>query len=159
MFCDEVLDILEPLAANELTPEGRVAAHLASCRNCQAALDDARRIERLLASREVPTAPPQFVSRTTARLRRERWRSEQFLDAGFNVVVAGMVLVVVGAVWLLMNRSGLAAVSSDAVELFGTGLAALGRRVAPSLPLYAGATAVLAATLGIWWWAERDTTF
>jgi hypothetical protein len=30
------------------------------------------------------------------------------------------------------------------------------RRVAPSVPLYAGATALLLATLAIWWWAERD---
>jgi hypothetical protein len=32
------------------------------------------------------------------------------------------------------------------------------RRVAPSLPLYAGAAALLVSALGLWWWAERDVT-
>jgi collagenase-like PrtC family protease len=59
---------------------------------------------------------------------------------------------------MLLNRSGLVAVSNDAVDLFGTGLVAFARRVSPSLPLYAGATALLATALGIWWWAERDVT-
>jgi hypothetical protein len=31
-------------------------------------------------------------------------------------------------------------------------------RIAPELPLYAAAAALLAATVGIWWWAERDLT-
>jgi len=57
---------------------------------------------------------------------------------------------------MLLNRSGLNAVSSDAVDLFGSGFVAFVRRVAPSLPLYAGAAALLASALGLWWWAERD---
>ena len=58
---------------------------------------------------------------------------------------------------MLLNRSGLATVSSDAVDMFEHGSSwRSSRRVAPSLPLYAGATALLAAPLGIWWWAERD---
>jgi hypothetical protein len=32
------------------------------------------------------------------------------------------------------------------------------RRVVPSLPLCAGAAALLATALGLWWWAERDIT-
>ena len=57
-----------------------------------------------------------------------------------------------------MSQTGLAAVSSDAVDLFGAGFATVARRVAPSVPLYAGATALLAMALGIWWWAERDAS-
>ena len=57
---------------------------------------------------------------------------------------------------MLLHRSGLSAVSGDAVDLFGTGVASLVRRVAPSVPLYAAATAVLATALVLWWWAERD---
>ena len=57
---------------------------------------------------------------------------------------------------MLLDRSGLAAVSNDAVDLFGRGLVAFAQRIAPSLPLYAGAAALLATALGIWWWAERD---
>jgi len=155
MFCDEALDAIEPIAAGDITPEGRVAAHLASCPNCAAALEDARRVERLLASRERPRPPAQFVPRMMTRLRRERWRSEQFVDAGFNVAIGIVVIGVIGLVWLLMHRSGLTGVSTDAVDLFGAGLVTLGRRVAPSVPLYAGATALVASALLIWWWAER----
>jgi hypothetical protein len=90
-------------------------------------------------------------------VRRARWRNDQFLDVGFNVAIGLVLLVVLVGVWLLLNRSGLAAVSNDAVDLLGTGLVTFARRVAPSLPLYAGAAAVLATALGIWWWAERDS--
>ena len=92
-------------------------------------------------------------------MRRARWRSEQFLDVGFNVAIAAVVLAVIVGVWMLLNRSGLVAVSNDVVDLFGSGLVAFARRVAPSLPLYAGATALLATALGIWWWAERDASY
>ena len=156
MFCDEALDSIEAIAADELMPDGRVAAHLASCPNCAAALVSARSLERMLERRAVPAAPSQFTSRTMARVRRARWRSDQFLDLGFNVAIGLVVLIVFGGIWMLLNRSGLAAVSTDAVDLFGTGLVTVARRIAPSLPLYAGAAAVLATALGIWWWAERD---
>ena len=158
MFCDEALDAIEPIAAGDLTPDGRIADHLATCPNCAAALDSARRLERMLQARPVPRPTPQFTSRTVARIRRVRWRTEQFLDVGFNVAIAAIVLAIVGGVWMLLNRSGLTAVSSDAVDLFGSGMIALVRRVAPSVPLYAGATAVLASALALWWWAERDVT-
>jgi len=156
MFCDEVLDAIEPIAAGELTPDGRIAEHLTSCPNCASALDGARHLERALRARAVPAAPPQFTSRTLARLRRAKYRSDQFLDVGFNVAIVALVVAVVGGVWMLLNRSGLNAVSSDAVDLFGSGFVAFVRRVAPSLPLYAGAAALLASALGLWWWAERD---
>lgn len=159
MFCDEALDAVEAIAAGDLTPEGRVAAHLATCPNCAAALVSARALEQLLARRPVPAAPPQFTSRTLARVRRARWRSEQFLDLGFNVAIGAIVIAVVAGIWMLVHRSGLAAVGNDAVDLFGRGLVTFARRVTPSLPLYAGATALLVTALGIWWWAERDATF
>jgi predicted anti-sigma-YlaC factor YlaD len=158
MFCDEALDAVEAIAAGDVTPDGRVAEHLASCPNCAAALVSARALEGMLRVRPVPKPPVQFTTRTLARVRGVRWRSEQFLDVGFNVAMAAVVLAVVGGIWMLLNRSGLVAVSSDAVDLFGTSLVAFARRVSPSLPLYAAATALLATALVIWWWAERDAT-
>jgi predicted anti-sigma-YlaC factor YlaD len=158
MFCDEVLDAIEPIAAGDLTPDGRIADHLATCPNCAAALDSARALERMLQQRQMLKAPPQFTTRTLGRVRRARWRSDQFLDAGFNVVVAAIVIAVLAGVWMIFNRTGLAAVSADVVNLFGTGLVTFAQRVGPSIPLYAGATALLATALGIWWWAERDAT-
>ncbi len=158
MFCDEVLDAIEPIAAGDLTPDGRIADHLATCPNCAAALESARALERMLQQRQTLKAPAQFTTRTLGRVRRARWRSDQFLDAGFNVVVAAIVIAVLAGVWMIFNRTGLAAVSADVVNLFGTGLVTFAQRVGPSIPLYAGATALLATALGIWWWAERDAT-
>jgi len=156
MFCDEALDAVEAIAAGDLTADGRVAAHLASCPNCALALEGARQLERSLRLRAVPAPPAQFTSRTITRVRRAQWRSDQFLDVGFNVAIALVVVAVVAGVWMLLNRTGLAVVSNDAVNLFGTGFATFARRIVPSLPRYAGAAALLATALGIWWWAERD---
>jgi hypothetical protein len=155
MFCDETLDAVEAIAADELTPEGRIAQHLASCRQCAAALESARRIETLLRRRPVPKPPQQFTIRTMARIRRARWRSDQFLDAGFNVAVALVVLGVIATVWLLVDRSGLTAVSSDLLNLSKSGAVTLARRVAPSMALYAAAAALVLTALTVWWWAER----
>lgn len=158
MFCDEALDAVEAIAAGELTPEGRVAQHLASCRNCAAALAAARELERMLRARVAPRPPQQFTLRTMARVRRAKWRSEQVVDAGFNIAITLVIVGIAGGVWLLMNRSGLGSVSTDAVGLFGSGFVTLARRVVPALPLYAGATALVLTVLGVWWWAERDAT-
>src|ERR671931_2323346 len=125
MFCDEALDVVEAVAGGDLAPPGRIADHLATCPNCAAALDSARRLERLLQSRPAPRPPANFTARTLTRIRRARWRGDQFLDLGFNVALASIVAAIVGGIWMLLNRSGLGAVSSDVVGLFGTGLVAL----------------------------------
>jgi anti-sigma factor RsiW len=156
MFCDEALDSVEAIAGGELVPDGRIAAHLASCPNCAAALDSARALEGLLQRRPAPAAPAQFTARTLARVRRARWRNEQFLDVGFNVAIAAIVVAVAVVLWMVLNRSGLTAVSNEAINLLGSGVVSVARRVAPSVPLYAGATALLATALAIWWWAERE---
>src|SRR5919197_6711269 len=156
MFCDETLEAVGSVAAGEVTPEGRVAEHLATCPNCAAALDSARRLDRLLQARAAPRPPAHFTPRTLTRIRRARWRSEQFLDVGFNIAIVAIVVAIVAGIWMLLNRSGLGAVSRDAVGLFGTSAVALARRAAPSVPLYAAATAVVLTALAVWWWAERE---
>ncbi|HMB82388.1 MAG TPA: hypothetical protein VKI43_20065 [Vicinamibacterales bacterium] len=156
MFCDEALDAVEAIAAGDVLPDGRVASHLETCPNCALALQRARALEASLQRRAAPPAPAQFTARTLARIRRARWRSDQFLDLGFNVAIGAVVLAVGGGVWMLLHRTGLAGVSGDAVNVFGSGFVSLARRVAPSVPLYAGAAALLVSALGIWWWAERD---
>jgi anti-sigma factor RsiW len=157
MFCDEVLEAVEPIAAGELTPSRRITDHLASCRGCAGALAAARRVDALLRGRPAPVPPANFSSRVMSGLRRARWRTEQMLDWGFNLaLVAAGVLVVVG-LWVVMRRSGLAMVSTDAIELLGPGMILFARRITPALPLYGGATALLGTALGVWWWAERDS--
>lgn len=156
MFCDEALDAVEAIAAGDVTPDSRVASHLATCPNCAVALGRARQVEASLRQRESPRAPAQFTARTLARIRRARWRTDQFLDVGFNLAIAAVVLALVGGVWMLLHRAGLAAVSGDAAAILANGAVSFARRVAPSVPLYAGAAALLGSALGIWWWAERD---
>ncbi len=158
MFCDEVLDRVEAIAAGDVTPEGRIADHLASCADCAAVLESARRVEQLLRQRAAPRAPAQFTARTLGRVRRARWRSEQVVDAGFNAAIALIVGGVLVGIWMLAHRTGLGAVGNDAVELLGSGVAAFASRVGPALPLYGAATALVATALGIWWWAERGAT-
>src|SRR5262249_8600992 len=158
MFCDEALDAVEAIATGELMPEGRIAEHLASCPNCSAALESARRLDAMLRERPAPRAPAQFTTRTLSRVRRARWRMDQYLDLGFNIAILVIVAAVIGGIWMLLHRTGLTAVGNDAVDLLGSGLVMFMRRVGPSLPLYAGATALLVTALGIWWWAERDAT-
>jgi hypothetical protein len=89
------------------------------------------------------------------KVRRARWRSDQFLDLAFNVAIGMIVAAILAGVWILMHRTGMTAVSNDLLDLFSTGFVALAHRVGPALPLYGAATAVLAGALGIWWWAER----
>jgi anti-sigma factor RsiW len=158
MFCDEALEAIEPIAAGDVTPDGRIAAHVATCPNCGRALERARALERMLGQRSAPQAPAQFTARTLGRVRRARWRSDQLLDLGFNLAITAIVAGVVGAVWALLHRSGLTAVSNGATDVLTSGLLTFAQRIAPSVPIYAGATALVASALGIWWWAERDVS-
>jgi anti-sigma factor RsiW len=157
MFCDQVIELIEPLAAGDLTPDEPLSRHLAGCPQCTAALEQARRLNRLLESRPAPAPSAQFTARTLARIRRDRWRREQVLDAGFNVAIAAVVLGVAFTVWMIMDRSGLSAISRDVVGLVGGEALAVARQIGPSLPLYAGAVALIATALAIWWWAERES--
>ena len=71
---------------------------------------------------------------------------------------AAAVLFVVLGVWMIIDRSGLSAISSDLVNLFSAEVVTVARHMAPSMSRYAGATALIAMALAIWWWAERDVT-
>ena len=158
MFCDEALDSVEAIAAGDVTAEGRIAEHLATCPDCAAALDAARRVERLLRERPTPAAPAQFTDKTLGRVRRARWRSEQLVDAGFNAAIALIVAGVLVGIWMLAHRTGMSAVGNDAMELLVSSASTFVRRLGPSVPLYGGAMALVATALGVWWWAERDTS-
>ena len=122
MFCDEALDAVERIAAGDVVADGRIAEHLISCPNCASALESARRVERMLRQRPVPRLPPQFTTSTLSKVRRARWQSDQWLDVGFNLGLVAIVVAVGSAIWMFLNRSGLAAVGTDAMSLFGSGL-------------------------------------
>jgi hypothetical protein len=156
MFCDEVLERVDGIAAGDEAADLRLSAHVATCPGCAAALEDARRLERLLLARPVPLPPPQFTGRTLTRIRRERWRREQVFDTAFNVSIALVLLFLVAAVWMVLDRSGFSALTRATAAVFEEQFADLVQRAAPSFGLYAAAAALIGAALGLWWWAERQ---
>jgi len=156
MTCDAVLNAIEAIAEGELTPDHRMAAHLATCPLCASALETARRLDALLRQRPVAPPPPQFTPRTMARIRRARWRNEQVIDWTFNAALALVTVGLALGVWFILSASGLGYVGNDAMQLLGAGMRTFVERVTPSLPIYALATVLLVTALGIWWWAERD---
>jgi anti-sigma factor RsiW len=153
--CEDVQELVEVIAAEELAPTPNVVSHLASCPRCDAEVLAARRLERLLASRVTPQAPAHFAASVLRRARQERWRSEQFFDVGFNVTIAASLALVVGGVWLLLHASGLEALAAGTLGLGADALAELLRRVQPALPAYGAATTLVAAAVAVWWWVER----
>jgi hypothetical protein len=116
----------------------------------------AQEIERLLRSRTAPQPSAQFTSRIMGRIRRDRWRREQFLDAGFNVVMGVVALTLIAGIWLLLSRTGIGTMSSGVLDVVNTAALTAARRMLPSLPLYLGAAGLVATALGVWWWAERS---
>jgi len=157
MFCDEALDSVEAIAAGELTPEGRIAAHLETCPDCAGALRAARDLDQMLRRRAVPAPPGNFTAKTLARVRRVRWRSEQHVDLAFNVAMGTVVVALAAGALLLLARAGLAGIAGDAFSLVSRTAVDAGRRLSGSLSVYTGAAALLGTALLIWWWAERDS--
>lgn len=154
MTCDDVLNQIEPIAADELTPTGEVRAHLETCLSCAAALATARRIEASLAAWPEAAAPPRFASSVQQRIRRERWMLEQRVDRIFNVAIAVALLLVAGGVFFLLRGPAVLDAAGQFVTLiatFGQGAAAT---AAPSLMTYVAATGLFVSGLAMWWWAE-----
>ena len=154
MTCDDVLDLVEPLAGGDLPPTDDLRAHLESCPSCASALATARRIEAFLAARPVVEAPVRFAATVQGRIRRERWVEEQRIDRIFNVAIAAAILLAVGGVFFLLRGAAVL----DATGQFVALISALGESEAPasapSVGTYAAATGLFVSGLAMWWWAE-----
>src|SRR5262245_24491296 len=153
-LCSDVEALLAQIAGGEPLPE-EVRDHLGVCPSCASALAQAQRIERLLQAREAPPAPAGFTAAVLAAVSRERWRSEQVLDWGFNIAVAAGVALMIGGIWLLLNASGLTALTSDAAGALGASSELFVSQFRMALPTYGSALLLVVATLGVWWWADR----
>jgi hypothetical protein len=155
MVCMDLDPLIEPIAAGDVVPDADARTHLASCAACANALALARQIEGVLAAQPMSDLPATFTPTLIGRLRRERWRSEQYLDAAFNVAVGLAVATLVGGLVMVLTASGLASVSADFTGVFVSGAAEALSRLAPALPVYALAAGVFVSGMAIWWWAER----
>jgi hypothetical protein len=154
MRCDEADAKIEALAAGEETADDALQAHVASCPRCASRLAMARAIESLLAIRETPEPPAHFTNGVLARMRRERWRAEQMLDAGFNfAVVFGLILIVAGLGGLGWSM-GLFGADTAVMTVVNAAAAQAAERVLPHAPTVVVATLLLVSALGLWWWAE-----
>jgi len=98
---------------------------------------------------------PQFVVRTLGRIRRVGWRREQVLDIAFNVTIALVGFATVGLAWYFVDASGLSALGGGSMSVVGAQISGVARSVAPSVPGYLAAAALIGGVLLAWRWAER----
>lgn len=159
MTCDQYEPVIEALADGTLEPGDDARAHLASCRRCEARLDQARRIEQWLVTRETPAPPPSFTQTVMARIGRERWQAERVVDLGFNLAIAaGVLIILVGAAGLAWSL-GFLTVTIDFEAVLAATRSELGGRVVSQAQTVAMAAVLLTFTLGLWWWAETDSSY
>ena len=155
MTCNDAIDLVEAIAAGDLNLVGEALEHFESCPRCAAALASARRIEGVLAAQEAAPAPPRFTPLVMARIRRERWRSEQAVDRLFNVAIVAAVLIVSAGVLALLNLNQVLTVAARISTAVAEASAASSRTAVPTIGTYVAAVGLFISALGMWWWAER----
>lgn len=155
MTCDEANTFIEAAAVGDAVPD-EVRSHVASCRVCAARLALARRIEHALAHRPVAAVPDGFTAATMTRIRRERWRTEQVIDVGFNIAALFGILLIVGGAAGVLWRAGAIQLSGEmATVLFGASRAFALRAVA-DVRVIMVSVLLLSTAVGLWWWAEEE---
>jgi hypothetical protein len=155
MRCDEADARIEAVAAGDEPVDEALETHVASCRRCASRLAMARDIESLLAIRETPEPPAHFTAGVLARVRRERWRAEQMLDAGFNFAVVFGLILIVGGLGGLGWSLGLFGADAAIMTVVNAAASQAAERLLPHAPTVVVATLLLASALGLWWWAEE----
>ena len=157
MTCRDAVELVEAIAADDRAVDAELRAHFETCPRCSAALATARRVEAALAGLPAPAAPPRFTAAVLARIRRERWRSEQHVDRLFNAAIAVAVLLIAGGVFALLNLAGLMNVAAGGLEVASTAARQLAGHAAPVIETYVAGAALLASAVVMWWWAERKS--
>src|SRR5215213_543453 len=133
MSCNELLELIEPLAAGDVHPDAAVRAHLESCVTCAAALASAQRLEAGLKAMEIPPAPASFTGAVLQRIRKDRWQSEQNVDRLFNLAIAAAVLLMAGGLAAMLNVDGVLRVTASAWLLVRGSLRSTVESAAPTL--------------------------
>ena len=155
MTCDDVLQIVEAIAAGDVEVDSVLRAHFETCPRCASTLASARRLETMLAARPKPKAPDGFTQAVLARIRQEQWQSEERVDRVFNVAIVIALLLVVGSVLALTNVD---AALGAAGAVWGMVASASGQAVSAAAPVvltYVAAIGLLMSALVMWWWADR----
>jgi anti-sigma factor RsiW len=155
MTCREAVHLVEAIAAGDLEVEESVRAHFESCPSCASALASARRIELALQARPAPPAPARFTASVLARIRGERWQSEQRVDRIFNVAIVVASLFLVGGLAALTDVGSVLAAGGWMWGLAAQLSGQLVQQAAPTLLSYVAAAFLLISTLAMWWWADR----
>ena len=156
MRCEDLDELNEALADGEpVAPD--VQAHVAGCASCQARLELARAVDRLLLAREVPAPPEAFTAQVMRRVQQERWRVEQFVDAGFNVAIAAGMLVVLSGVAGLLWSFGWFSVDVGTIGRAVTRFAPWTSELASQAQTMIIGVVLLSSTLALWWWVEGET--
>jgi anti-sigma factor RsiW len=153
--CSETRHLVEAIAAEDLEVADAVREHFETCPSCAAALASARSLEAALRARPAPAAPPEFAAAVSARIRRERWQSEQHVDRIFNVAIAVAILLVVGGIVALTNVGAVLGLAGSIAGLIARTAGQTAQQAAPTLFTYIAAAGLLMSTLVMWWWAER----
>jgi anti-sigma factor RsiW len=156
--CHDVVQLVEAIAAGDLAVDDEVRAHVESCPHCAAALASAHRLEVALAAWPQPAAPEAFTTAVLARVRNERWTSEQRIDRMFNAAIVFAGLVAVAGIAALTNIGGVLAGADWLLTVTAAATAQMARQAAPVIATYVAAAGVLMTALLMWWWAERRLT-
>jgi anti-sigma factor RsiW len=155
MTCRDVVHLVEAIAAGELEVDDEVRGHFETCPRCAAALAAARRIELALHGWPAPEAPARFGAAVLARIRNDRWRSEQRVDRIFNVAIAASLVLVVAGVAGLTNIGAVIGIAAWIWGAFASMSGDLAQQAAPRVASYIGAAGLLMSALVMWWWADR----
>jgi hypothetical protein len=100
--CRDVVPLVEAIAAGDVEATPDLRGHFDGCAWCASA----RRIDAALVAWPQADPPRDFASAVLARVRNERWTSEQRLDRIFNLAIAFALLVIAGSVAALTNIAG-----------------------------------------------------
>jgi predicted anti-sigma-YlaC factor YlaD len=157
--CDHLEPLIEAVADGTAELDAPAAAHLEACGVCRARVEQARDIERFLVSREVPAPPASFTAGVMALVRHDHWRSERFVDLGFNLALAAGVLVMLAGAGGLAWSLGFLSITIDLDALLEAARTELGGRVLSQVQTVAMAAVLLTMALALWWWTEADSSF
>jgi anti-sigma factor RsiW len=155
--CDDLDEVIEALAEGEAVPS-EAAAHVATCAVCQARVELARAVDRLLQAREVPAPPERFTLQVMRRVTQERWRVEQFVDAGFNLAIAAGVIVVLAGLTAVLWSLGWFSIDVGALSTATAAVAPWTTRLVSDAQTLIIAAVLLSSALALWWWVEGGET-